>query len=215
MHKVGAQRGGAGKGVDVILAHAHPQRGPVGGPRLGPGGHGHGVAQHQKGAPAQRGVHEVLAQAAEELLDHHDGEEIADDEYPVGQGHGADKGQQHAGDGGGQILVGQGLFHQLPVAPLEQLAGRHGNGCGDQGPGAKEEHRRAQRGHQGDQYVPHEGHGIDGGGHVGRGCHFEPQCLFLTHTFAASFAFCLAAILRSSALAVRKDWTRGMRAGQM
>ena len=207
MHKVHGEGGGAGDGV-----RGGDQTGPLAGHR--PGGHGHGVAQHQEGAAGQGGVEEVLAQAAEELLNHHDGEEVADDQHPVGQGHRADEGQQHAGDSGRQVAVGLGLVEELAVTKLKDLAGRHGDGGGDEGPGAEEEDGRAQGGDQGDQHVQHQGAGPNGGGDVGGGC-YPQQLVLFAHAFAASFAFCLAWSPRISNLAIRKVCTRWMRAGQM
>ena len=215
MHKIGGERRSAGKGVDVLLTHAHAQGRPIGQAGLGPGRHVNGVAEHQERPRRQSRVQEILAQAAEELLDHHNGKEIADDQNPIGHRHRTDKGQKDAGDNGRQVAYGIALLHQPPIGPLKEDAGRSRDHSRDEGPEAKEEDGHAQGGYQRDDDIPHQISGVNGGGHVGRGCHFEPQCLFLTHTFAASFAFCLAAILRSSALAVRKDWTRGMRAGQM
>ena len=205
VHEVHGQGGGAGDGVSGGEAVV-----PEGGEQVR--GHGHRVAQHQEGTAGQGGVHEVLAQAAEELLDHHDGEEIADDQHPVGQGHGADEGQQHAGDGGGQVAVGLGLVEELAVAPLKDLAGHHGDHGGDEGPGAEEVDRRAQGGHQGDQHVHHQGPGPDGRGDVGGGS-YPQQLGFVAHALAASFAFCWSP--RISNLAIRKVWTRWIRAGQM
>ena len=103
MHKVGGEGSGAGHGISGG-EEAHPLA------RRGPRGHGHRVAEHQEGAPRQGGVHKVLTQTAEELLYHHDGKEIADNQHPVGQRHRADKSQQHARDGGGQVPVGVGLM---------------------------------------------------------------------------------------------------------
>ena len=219
MHEVSRQGGCAAD--DIHPGHslgAAQQVGPGAGADAGghPGGHGHGVAQHQEGAAAQGGVHEVLTQAAEELLDHHDGEEVADDQHPIGQGGGAHEGQQHAGDGGGQVLDGAGLVHQLAVAPLEELAGQHGDDGGHQGTGAEEHHAHDHGRYQGDEHVPHQVGGVNGRGHVGGRRHRESQLLFLVHALAASFAaFSLAARARSSPLVTRKDWTRWRRAGQM
>ena len=91
---------------------------------------------------AQRGVH-VLTQAAEELFDHHDGEEVADQEGPVGQRHGADKGQQHAGNGGGEISAGRGAFPGACGSPTSKknLTAQHRHHGHGQGAGTKDIHR--------------------------------------------------------------------------
>ena len=219
MHKIGGEGGGAGDHIGPGHGNrAGEQAGPLVGADAGhhPGGHGHRVAQHQEGTAGQGGVHEVLAQAAEELLDHHDGEEIADDQHPVRQSGGAHEGQQHAGNGSGQVLVGAGLLHQLAIAPLKELAGHHRDQSGNESTGAEEHHAHDQGGHQRDEHIAHQVLGIDGGGHVGGRGHRQIQLLFLIHALAASFAaFSLAARFRSSPLVTRKDWTRWMRAGQM
>ena len=56
------------------------------GDRIGedPVGHAAGEGQEQDDTADDGRVCEVLAQAAEELLDHHDGKEIADQDDPVG-----------------------------------------------------------------------------------------------------------------------------------
>ena len=192
------------------------QAGPVLGAGEHPGGHGHGVAHHQEGAAGQGGVHEVHTQAAEELLDHNDGEEVADEDRPVGQGHGADKGQQHAGDRSGQIAVGTGFFQKLAVGPLEELTAYHRHGGEDQGPGSEDIDGHGQSGDQGNEHIPHQPGGVHGGAHMGRRGHSQFDGFCIAHAFFASIsALRLAARLRISNLAVRKDWTRGTRAGQI
>ena len=51
-------------------------------PAGSPGGHGAGIAGQQERTAGQSGVQKVLADAAEELLDHHDGEEVTDEDHP-------------------------------------------------------------------------------------------------------------------------------------
>ena len=58
----------------------------------------------QEGTSGKGGVDNVLAQAAEEHLHQYDCKEVAQNDRPVGNGHGADEGQQHAGDDGGQVI---------------------------------------------------------------------------------------------------------------
>ncbi len=90
-----------------------------------PGGHDAGIAAQQEGTARQSGVHNVLAQAAEEHFHQHDSESVAQNDGPVGNGHGADKGQQHAGDHRGQVVDPDGGFHQTAVSPLKEYAGQH------------------------------------------------------------------------------------------
>ena len=76
---IGQGRGG-GDHVGSAADQGHPA-----GLGIRPGAaHGAGIAGHQGGTARQRGVDEVLADAAEQLLDHHDGEEVAHQDHPVG-----------------------------------------------------------------------------------------------------------------------------------
>ena len=59
--------------------------------------------------------------------------------HPIGNLHGADEGQQHSGNHGGQVPNGLGLLHHLAVQPLEEDAPRHGHGSHGQGPEAEVE----------------------------------------------------------------------------
>ena len=74
-----------------------------------PGGHNHRVGEQER-ASCQRRVQEVAADATEQLLDHHNGEEVADDDRPIGNGHRAYHSQQQAGDNGGTVADGGVLF---------------------------------------------------------------------------------------------------------
>ena len=169
------QGGGGGDGISVgaeggQLAHGH-----------GPGGHGRGIAGQQSGAARQSGVEEVAADAAVQLLDHHNGEERADDDHPIGQRGGAHKGQQHTGDHGGQVANGLGLFQELAIAPLPEHAGGHGHQRQRQGAEAEYEHAHSQGGDHGDDHVHHDGPGALAGPDVGGGGRDQLQILVIGH----------------------------------
>ena len=87
------QGGGGGEGVNVVH-------------RMGVVGHGPGKAHGHGDTAHDGGVGEVVAQAAEELLDHHDGDEGAHNGHPPGEGGGHIEGQQHAGDHGREVAGG-------------------------------------------------------------------------------------------------------------
>ncbi|CAN4006709.1 peptide deformylase, partial [Dysosmobacter welbionis] len=122
--------------------------------------HGAGIAGHQGGTARQRGVDEVLADAAEQLLDHHDGEEVAHQDHPVGHVHRAHERQQDAGNRGGEIVHGLGLLHELAIAPLKEHAAHHGHGSQSQGPEAELHNGPDQGGHHGDDNIQHDGAGV-------------------------------------------------------
>ena len=76
-----------------------------------PGGHEQRVGGEQERTAGERRVEEVLADAAVELLDDHDGEERADDRQPpLAVGRQGVR-EQDARDHGGQVADGVGLFH--------------------------------------------------------------------------------------------------------
>lgn len=178
-------------------------------PGADPGVHQQGPAK-QEGPRRQSGIDNVGANAAEELLDHDNGKKVTDENGPIGERHRADEGHQDARYHGRQVAGGVVLFHQPPVGPLEENAGRHGEHGQRQRPGAEEHHRAHQGRKQRQAHVQHNTAGGIGGMGVRRGGERQIQG-FRVH-FAASFAF--AAASRSSRLAVRKLCTRGMPAGQ-
>lgn len=171
-HDVGSGENAGG----VFKAHFHPVT------------HDHRPAE-QKGPGRQGRVHEVLANAAEQLLHHDHGEEIADQNTPVRNRHRTNEGQQHTGDHGGQIVHRGIQVHELPVTPLEEHAARHADQRDHQRPEAEEIHAAAEGREQGDQHVPHDrpgGHGGMGVGRAGNGqlveifhwCHFPTSLTF-------------------------------------
>ena len=194
---------------------------------IDPGGHEAGITGQQSGTARQSGVDEVLADAAEQLLDHHDGEEVADENGPVGQRHRAHKRQQDAGDHGGQVAHGLGLLHDLAVTPLEEQAADDGHGGQRQGLEAELHNGPDQGGHHGDDDIQHDGAGVLRRPDVGGRSRNELQILVIRHLLTASFfssaaaffasaAALSAAILSlSSCLPVLNIWVRCIRAGQM
>ena len=60
--------------------------------------------------PTSAGVGEVVAKAAEQLLRDDDGDERADNGDPERHAHGHVQRQNDAGDNGGQVAHGVGLF---------------------------------------------------------------------------------------------------------
>ena len=93
--------------------------------------HSAGKADEQHDTAHQSGVREVHADAAEQLLDHDDGHEVADEQLTDGHTHRHVHGEDDAGDDGGQIADGVCFLQQLAVQPLESHAGHDGH-CGDQ-----------------------------------------------------------------------------------
>ena len=77
------------------------------------GGHAGGEAEEQHDTAHQRGVGEVVAKAAEQLFRDDDGDERADNGDPERHAHGHVQRQNDAGDNGGQVAHGVGLFQQL------------------------------------------------------------------------------------------------------
>ena len=94
---------------------------PGGGVAYQPGG----PQQHQEGPGGQRGVEDVLAQAAGQALDHYNGEYAAHRRQPVGGSGGEGEGQQQPGDGGGAVRNRAGGLGDGPEGPLGGHAGGH------------------------------------------------------------------------------------------
>ena len=105
-------------------------KGPPGG-HIGPGTHPSGHLSRpgkHKGPGREGGVEKVLTHAAEELLDNYNGKKITDEENPVGNGHRADKSDEHAGDSGAEVPQGIAFLQQSPVQPFEATAARQADG---------------------------------------------------------------------------------------
>ena len=185
-----------------------------------PGGHEQRVGGEQERTAGERRVEEVLADAAVELLDDHDGEERADDRQPpLAVGRQGVR-EQDARDHGGQVADGVGLFHELAVSPLKEHARHDGHGQRDERLRAELPHADAQRREQGDDHVEHDlaraalGANLRLIGSV-KGIFF--RCHFVSASFAAASAraFSSAARAAKRSFAVLKVWVRGRRPGQL
>ncbi len=122
--------------------------------------HSAGKADKQHDTAHQSGVRKVHADAAEQLLDNDDGNEVADEELTDGHTHGHVHGEDDAGDHSGQIADGVFLLQQLAVQPLKGHTGHNGN-CRDQQSAQTEDDCRGN--HTGDQSDDHVGHQALGG----------------------------------------------------
>ena len=123
------------------------------------GVHGACEADEQHDTADQCGVCKVHADAAEQLLDHHDGHQITDDELAQRHPHRHIHGQNDAGDDGGQVADGVGLLEQLAVQPLKADTGDDGDGGHQQCTPAKNDCRGDHAGGQGDDHVCHQAGG--------------------------------------------------------
>ena len=138
-----SQRGSAGQLVNRCIGE-HPIV------------HGTGKADEQHDTAHQCRVCKVHADAAEQLLDHNDGNQVADDELADGHAHGHVHGQNDAGDHSGQVADGVCLLQQLAVQPLKGHT-RHNGHCSDQqGTRAKDDCRGHHTGAQGNDHVGHQ-----------------------------------------------------------
>ena len=127
--------------------------------RVDPGVHLAGKADEQEDTAHQSGVGKVHADAAEQLLDHDDGDEIAHDELANGHPHGDVQGQDDARDHSGQIADGIGLLEQLAVQPLKRHAGHDRHGSDQQGTQTKDDGRGHDARGQGHDHVGHQAGG--------------------------------------------------------
>ena len=128
--------------------------------RRRPAGHLGRIAGNQRRTSGERGVEEVLANAAVELLDDEDREEVADEKHPVRKRRGADHGQQQTGERGGQIADGLGLFEKLAVQPLKEHSAGNGNDGGDQRGHTEYIHGHGKRRHKRDDHIEHQAAGV-------------------------------------------------------
>ena len=165
---------------------------------------------------------EALADAAVELLDHHAGEEGAGHGNPPGargrQGHGQEQTGQHCG----QVVDADRLFHQLPVAPLEEHGGSHGGHHHQQSGCAELDHSPDGCGAQRDKHVQHQAPGVGIGSDLRLIRYVKNDLFFLLAHFwasfaaaASAFAFSAAALAWNISLAVLNAWVRGILAGQL
>ena len=115
--------------------------------------------KEQEHAGGESGVEEVLSDAAEQLLDHHDGDKRADDGKPEGGGGGQVHGDEHTRDHGGKIADGVFAFQNFLAPPFEEDRG--GDGDGKKHCRLPTEYVDAPKtgGDHGDDDVPHDGRG--------------------------------------------------------
>ena len=151
-----------------------------------------GQQSMRKARGRQGGVEDILPEAANEALDHHDGEDAAHSGHPVGGGGGQGQGQQQAGDGGGKIRQGVGLAGQGAVEPFRDQAGRHRHHHQHQAAQAEEPYAGQQGGQQGHQHRAHQAAGVGAAVDVRGRCHNQ------FHAFWASFSRDLPARNRST-----------------
>ena len=185
--------------------------------------HDGGVGRQQESTAGQGGVQEVLADAAVELLHHHDGKEVADDGQPPGSVGGENESQQQTGQAGGQVAHGAGLLHQLAVAPLKEHGGGHRDQGQHQGVNAILPNGHSQSRHQGQDDVEHDALGVGSSPYLGLIRNVKDNSFFILAHFLASFAaasasalaFSLADLTWNMILAVLKAWVRGILAGQL
>ena len=210
---------GEGKGHRRVAVHIAEGRG---------GGHAvdHDDGQHarigcrEEGAARKGGVEEVLADAAVELLDNDDGEEVADHGHPDRRLRGQNHDQQQAGHSGGEIVDGDGFLQEAAVGPLKEHGGRHARHHEQERMPAVAVHAEAHDGQRRDDHVQHDALGVAHGAYLRLVCNVKDHAFFLFVHFLASFAaasalaFSLAALAWSKSFAVLKAWVSGILAGQ-
>ena len=122
---------------------------------LGAAGH-RGEGQQHKHTAGDGGVCKVLAQTAEQTLDHHDGKGRAHHALPDGHVGAQVQGQQQAGDNGAEVPNGL-LFAGNHI---EQSLADHGSddagGDDAQGLGAEDDDAGNGGGQQGDDHIQHD-----------------------------------------------------------
>ncbi len=128
--------------------------------RLGPGGHHASPGSHHEGTRAERGVHEVLAEAAEQHLDDDDGEQRAEHDHPPGSRNRYVERDQRARDKAGQVADGVRVFYDFVINGFEHGARDHGNHGQDERARAEGVYRNAERREQCDQHIQHQAAGI-------------------------------------------------------
>ena len=121
--------------------------------------HRAGEADEQHDTAHQSGVRKVHADAAEQLLDHDDGHEVADEQLTDGHPHRHIQGEDDAGDYSRQVADGVCLLHQLAVQPLERHAGHDRHGSDQQGTQTKDDGRGHDARGQGHDHVGHQAGG--------------------------------------------------------
>ena len=148
-----AHGSGAGKSVDVPAGLVQSCEGT--------GGHSAGERGHEDDSGAQSRVDEVLADAAEHLLDDDDGDDRTQDNDPEGDVGGEVVGQEQTGDDSRQVCDGVFLLHCFPGEELSQNAGDDGDEDDRQGTKAEDDDCSDTGGDKGDDDIAHDaGRGV-------------------------------------------------------
>ena len=201
-------------GLDVHARHSGGYR---------PLGHDDGVGRDEERTACESRVQEVLAEAAVELLDDDNREEVADERQPPGgacwQGHR----KEHTGQQCGTVADGFGLLEELAVCPLIENRGEHRHGDHENGLHAEFPCCHCQRRQQSQHHVYHDAAGVHSRPYLRLIRNVKDDFFFfLAHYFWASFAafasaaaFSLAAFAWNMSFAVLKAWVRGILAGQL
>ena len=120
------------------------------------GSHAGGEAKEQHDTAHQCGVGEVVANPAEQLLRDDDGDERADNGDPERHAHGHVQRQNDAGDNGGQVAHGVGLFQQLFINVLKRHTGQGGHSDQHQRLHAEDQTRGQHGGQQRNDNIAHQ-----------------------------------------------------------
>ena len=201
--------------------------------RCGPGGHEAGPGSHHERTCAERRVHEVLADAAEQHLDNDDAEQTAEYGQPQRSCDRNVERDQNAGDEAGKVAYRVLMLYDFVVNGFKYSAGHHRNDNMDECANAEVVDRNSQCRNERDEHVEHQAPGVIIRLDMRRGgydyfakiiSHFRfPPYLFsaLAAASASAFFFSASAFARS---AMRLAWilplvrrncaTSGMRAGQ-
>ena len=118
-------------------------------------GHPGGEGVQQDDAGGQSRVDKVLANAAEHLLDHHNGHHTAKHGDEGVDGDGQVQRQQNAGDHAAEVAHGLGALHHPAAQVLAEDAGGHTGEDDHRRPEAEQNHRGHHGRHQGDDDVQH------------------------------------------------------------
>ncbi len=124
--------------------------------RTGPSGHLHGERDEQEHTPHQSGVEQVLPQAAEGHLGNADSHQRTNHYYPPRQvARQVERQQQTREDSRAVTDSGLLLEQELGYQPLEQHAGCHADGCGDERAPTECHHAYHVGGHQSRNHQEH------------------------------------------------------------
>ena len=135
---------------------------------LGAAGH-RGEGQQHEHTAGDGGVGTVLAQAAEQALDHHDGKDRTHNALPDGHVGAEIQGQQQSGDNGAEVAHGLLLVDDKVKQGLADHGGDDAGGNDAQGLGAEDDDAGNGGGQQGDDHIQHDPPGRVPGMDMGRG----------------------------------------------